>query len=99
MLSNLVCNPLIFAVPLGKLLIFPFAIRFNESNFSISLSKSACSLGVIRPSFLISFILLMIFVCAALASAIAFLAYETCFVSKTPLLSASFTFGDVTDVI
>ena len=72
MLSNLVCNPLIFAVPLGKLLIFPFAIRFNESNFSISLSKSACSLGVIRPSFLISFILLMIFVCAALASAITF---------------------------
>src|SRR5699024_9842101 len=73
-LSKLVCNSAIFDVLFGKLLIFSFAILLNESNFSISLSKSACSLGVIKPSFLISFILLITFVCAALASAIAFLA-------------------------
>src|SRR5699024_12760222 len=98
-LSILDCKSLIFAVLLGKLVTFSVAIRLNESNFSISLSKSACSLGVIRPSFLISFVLLLIFVCAAFASAIAFLASDTCFVSKTPLLSALLTFGDFTDEI
>src|SRR5699024_7685651 len=85
-LSKLVCNSAIFDVPFGKLLIFSFAILLNESNFSISLSKSACSLGVIILSFLISFILLITFVCASLVSAFAFFSSVTCFVCLRYLL-------------
>src|SRR5699024_7123818 len=87
------------AVPFGTLSNFSFVVCFTSSNISINASTSALSFGVTKPSDVTSAILVSTadFACSALATA--WSASDNWSVSNTPLLSASFTSGDVTDVM
>src|SRR5699024_4787212 len=98
-LSTLVCKLILLAVPFGTLLSFSCTICFALSNVLINASTSAFSSGVTKPSVVISasFVSTAVFACSAFATACD--ASDNCSVSKTPLLSVSFTSGDTTDAI
>src|SRR5699024_7374273 len=98
-LSSLVCNSVLPAVPFGTLFSFSFAVCFAFSNVLINASTSAFSSCVTKLSVFISFPLLSTSVFACSAFITASVASDNCSISNTPLPSASFTSGDVTDVI
>ncbi len=94
-----VCNPSLPVVPFGTLLSFSDAFAFAVSNASINSSNSAFSLGFTNPSDVISVNLLSTAFLASSTASIACSASDNCSVSKTPLLSLSFTSGAVTEPI
>ncbi len=82
-------------VPFGTLLSFSDAFAFAVSNASINSSNSAFSLGFTKLSDVISDNLLSAAFLACSTASIACTASDNCSVSKTPLLSRSFTSGAV----
>src|SRR5699024_1866060 len=98
-LSSLVCKSVLPAVLDGTLFTFSWAVCFDASNAWINASTSAFSSGVTKPSDVTSVSLLSTTVFACSAFATACVASDNCSVSKTPLLSTSFTSGDVTDAM
>ncbi len=94
-----VCNSAFPTVPLGTLLNFSEAFVFAVSKASISLSNSTFSLGLTKLSAVISANLLSAAFLAFSTASIACSASDNCSVSKTPLLSRSFTSGAVTEPI
>ena len=99
MLSNLVCKSSLPAVPFGTLFTFSWAVCFALSNVCINASTADFSSGVTNPSDVTSanFASTAVFACSALVTAC--VASDNWSVSKTPLPSASFTSGDVTDAM
>src|SRR5699024_7879549 len=98
-LSNLLCSSSLPVVPFGTLPNFSFAVCFAFSNVWSNASTSAFSSDVTKPSDVTSatFVSTAVFACSALFTA--WSASDNWSVSSTPLLSASFTSGDVTDVM
>src|SRR5699024_7652009 len=94
--SKRVCNPSLPVVPSGTLFNFAEASAFAVSNVSINLSNSAFSLGLIKLSAVISDNLLSAACLAFSTAVIACSASDNWSVSNTPLLSWSFTSGEVT---
>ncbi len=78
---------------------FSDAFVFAVSNTSINFSNSDFSSGLINPSDVISVNLLSTTFLASSTASIASSASDNCSVSKTPLLSWSFTSGVVTEPI
>ncbi len=78
---------------------FVEASAFAVSNVSINLSNSTFSSGLINPSAVISVNSLSAACLACSTASIACAASDNCSVSKTPLLSWSFTSGVVTEPI
>ncbi len=99
MLSSLVWRSSFPTMIFDTLFNFSFAVCFALSNVCINASTAAFSSGVTNPSAVTSanFVSTAAFVCSAFTTAC--VASDNCSVSSTPLLSASFTSGDVTDVI
>src|SRR5699024_6402237 len=96
---NLVFKSFLPAVLFGTLSNFSFAVCFAVSNVWINASTSVFSSSVTKPSAFISvnFVSTAVFACSAFLTACS--ASDYCCVSKTPLLSASFISGDVTDAM
>ncbi len=86
-------------VPFGTLLSFSDAFAFAVSNASINSSNSAFSSGFTKLSDVISDNLLAAAFLASSTASIACAASDNCSVSLTPLLSLSFTSGNVTVAI
>ncbi len=97
--SKRVCNPSLPVVPFGTLFNFVEASTLAVSNASMSCSNSAFSSGFTKLSDVISVNLLSAAFLASSTASIASSASDNCSVSKTPLLSRSFTFGAVTESI
>src|SRR5699024_2232401 len=98
-LCNVVCKSSLPLLPLGTLFSFSCAACFAVSNPWINASTSDFSSGVTNPSDVtsVNFVSTAVFACSAFVTA--WSASDNCSVSMTPLLSASFTSGDVNDVI